>query len=54
MRRAFAPRSLRPTRLFERTSTRLPAPSGRTRITTSSLNPYQKVVSVASIVPLSG
>ena len=45
MRFAFAPTSLSPTRETLRTSTRLPAPSGRTRTTMSSLKPNQRVVS---------
>src|SRR5437667_12148854 len=52
MRAAFAPTSLRPTRDLERMSTTaLSAPRGVTRITTSSLNPNQCVVAVASIRP---
>ena len=51
MRAAFAPTSLRPTRDFERTSMRLPAPAGVMRTTTSSLKPNQRVVWVASMRP---
>lgn len=51
MRFALAPTSLRPTRDLERTSTRLPAPAGAMRITTSSLKPNQRVVATASILP---
>ena len=52
MRRALVPISLRPMRDTERTSTRVPAPQGVSRTTTSSLNPNQRVVSVASMRPL--
>ena len=51
MRAAFAPTSLRPTRDFERTSMRLPAPAGAMRTTTSSLKPNQRVVATASMRP---
>ena len=51
MRRAFAPTSLRPTRDFERTSMRLPAPEGAMRTTMSSLKPNQRVVAIASMWP---
>src|SRR5258708_12988392 len=51
MRCALMPISLRPTRHTERTSILLPLPEGATRITTSSLTPYQNAVSVASILP---
>jgi len=53
-RLAFSPASPRPTRETERMSIRLPCPSGRTRITTSSLNPNQPVVAVPSILPSAG
>ena len=46
---ALVPTSLLPTRETERTSTRLPTDDGLRRTTTSSLNPNQDVVSVASI-----
>ena len=46
MRAAFVPTSLPPTRETERTSTRVPPPSGSSRTTTSSLNPNQLVVAV--------
>ena len=49
MRRALAPRSLRPTRESERTSMRLAGPSGVMRTTTSSLKPKNSVVAVASM-----
>ena len=52
MRSAFRPRSPAPAREAERTSTRVPAPHGVRRITTSSVNPNHRVVSVASMRPL--
>ena len=51
MRAAFAPTSLFPTRETERMSRREPPFCDVMRITMSSLKPYQKVVSVASIRP---
>ena len=52
MRPALRPRSPAPAREAERTSTRVPAPHGVRRITTSSVNPNHRVVSVASMRPL--
>ena len=52
MRLALRPRSPAPVRAVERTSTRVPAPHGVSRITTSSVKPNQRVVSVASMRPL--
>ena len=49
MRRALTPRSVWPSRLFERMSTRLPLPSARTRTTMSSRKPNHSVVAT---VPL--
>ncbi len=54
IRLALVPTSLRPTRETERTSIRLPWPAAAMRMTMSSLNPNQKVVSVASIRPSPG
>ncbi len=54
MRPALVPTSLPPTRDTERMSIRLPPACSRTRITTSSLKPNQRVVSVASIRPCPG
>ena len=51
IRLAFVPASPPPTRESDRTSTRLPLSAGFIRTTTSSLKPYQNVVSVASIRP---
>ena len=51
MRFALVPRSLLPTRDTERTSMRLPAGAGATRITTSSRKPNHGVVAVASMRP---
>src|SRR5438105_2047321 len=51
MRCALVPRSLRPTRDFERTSRRLPASMALTRMAMSSLKPNHLVVSTASMVP---
>jgi hypothetical protein len=53
MRAALAPTSLLPTRDTERTSTRAIPDAGITRITTSSLNPHQPVIAVASMRPSS-
>lgn len=54
IRFAFVPVSLIPTLDTERTSTMERYPAGVTRITMSSLNPNQKVESVASILPSPG
>ena len=51
MRFAFAPRSPCPSRDLLRRSITLPAPSGRTRTTTSSTNWKIAVVDLASKVP---
>ena len=54
MRRALTPRSDSPSRLLERMSTLLPAPSGRMRTTMSSRKPNQALVATASMRPSAG
>src|SRR2546425_12326396 len=54
MRAALTPKSPLPSRDFERMSMRLPASSGRTRITTSSLKWKRALSETASIVRVCG